>query len=472
MSRAKCAIALLALAAALGLPGLIAALAPQDEFDHEEHAGMFPSCQICHEGIERPSEPLYPAADSCESCHDGETEDRVDWSPPTMPPLTNLDFDHSEHVTAAVESPVADCTGCHAPSDAPWMTVHLAESGQCLDCHEVDETHLAVVDEECITCHLSLPEAARLPEERIAAFEAPPSHEPDGFILPDGHGAVAGEQSCTICHARDYCVECHVDAPEQPSIQELEPDARALAIPAVLAAPADHDDPHYLAAHGVTALEDASGCITCHTQGSCRTCHVATGGVASALHAAGPGRGAGAQTTREPPATHDGFYRFSHAGPAAAGGQTCAGCHAREDCLECHRPDPASGPPGYHTSDWLARHPAGAWARESSCSDCHNPRGFCATCHAEAGMAARTGTIIGAGFHDGQPAFVSGHGQAARQSLESCVTCHAERDCTTCHSATRGRGINPHGPGFDAERLRESAPSMCTACHGASIPGG
>ena len=65
-----------------------------------------------------------------------------------------------------------------------------------------------------------------------------------------------------------------------------------------------------------------------------------------------------------------------------------------------------------------------------------------------------------------------GHGQAARQSLESCVSCHAERDCLACHSATRGRRINPHGPDFNAERLRESAPSMCVACHGTSVPKG
>ncbi|MCA9768685.1 MAG: hypothetical protein KC485_07710, partial [Gemmatimonadetes bacterium] len=64
-----------------------------------------------------------------------------------------------------------------------------------------------------------------------------------------------------------------------------------------------------------------------------------------------------------------------------------------------------------------------------------------------------------------------GHGQAARQSLESCVSCHVERDCTVCHSAQGGRRFNPHGPGFDAERLRRRNPEMCIACHGRAIPG-
>jgi hypothetical protein len=65
-----------------------------------------------------------------------------------------------------------------------------------------------------------------------------------------------------------------------------------------------------------------------------------------------------------------------------------------------------------------------------------------------------------------------GHGQAARQNLESCVACHAERDCLTCHSALGGRRFNPHGPDFDAARLREKNPQMCSACHGITIPGG
>jgi hypothetical protein len=50
------------------------------------------------------------------------------------------------------------------------------------------------------------------------------------------------------------------------------------------------------------------------------------------------------------------------------------------------------------------------------------------------------------------------------------VSCHAERDCLTCHSALGGRRFNPHGPGFDPERLRRRNPQMCSACHGAAIP--
>jgi hypothetical protein len=34
----------------------------------------------------------------------------------------------------------------------------------------------------------------------------------------------------------------------------------------------------------------------------------------------------------------------------------------------------------------------------------------------------------------------------------------------------RGRGFNPHGPGFDPERMLRKHPQLCIACHGTAIP--
>lgn len=116
----------------------------------------------------------------------------------------------------------------------------------------------------------------------------------------------------------------------------------------------------------------------------------------------------------------------------------------------------------------MTLHPSAAYARETSCGDCHNVASFCQTCHRSAGLVSTK--ALGSGYHDASRFFLAGHGQAARQSLESCTACHVERDCLTCHSAVGGRGYNPHGPGFDAERLRRKNPEMCAACHGASAP--
>jgi len=94
---------------------------------------------------------------------------------------------------------------------------------------------------------------------------------------------------------------------------------------------------------------------------------------------------------------------------------------------------------------------------------------FCASCHQQSGVVSAG--PLRAGYHDAKRFFIVGHGEAARQSLETCVSCHAERDCTSCHAAQGGRNFNPHGPGFDAERRRRKNPEVCTACHGTAIPG-
>ena len=261
---------------------------------------------------------------------------------------------------------------------------------------------------------------------------------------------------------------CHVDAPEQSAIQALEPDPRSRAIVVRLRSPATHRDPSFLQRHGAMVRANPQQCSTCHTQESCLACHAQSQRVAVALHPAGPGRAAGAQPLRGPPPSHRESFVSRHASVAAATPATCAGCHVRTDCLECHRPNAAAAP-GYHPAGFVTRHPAAAYARETRCADCHNVGSFCQSCHAQTGLVA-TGPLR-SGYHDASRTFSAGHGQAARQSLESCTACHAERDCLTCHSAIGGRRFNPHGPGFDAERLRRKNPEMCTVCHGAAIPG-
>jgi hypothetical protein len=198
-------------------------------------------------------------------------------------------------------------------------------------------------------------------------------------------------------------------------------------------------------------------------------CHAGTPPSAVlALAAAGAGRGSGAVITRERPASHGADFSEQHGPVADARPETCSGCHVRPQCLDCHRPNPADPTPGYHPAGFLGRHPAAAYSRETSCSDCHSTGQFCAGCHVNAGLSAKA--PLDAGYHDAKRSFILGHGQAARQSLESCVACHAERDCLACHSALGGRRFNPHGPGFDPATLQRKNSQACTACHGARIP--
>lgn len=448
---------------------------PTSTFDHARHEAIVPACASCHPGAERAGESTWPRANACLVCHDGNVAPHVDWVPPPALAPGLLAFSHDDHAVAAARAgSTVTCKDCHA-SGGP-SGIRRADANRCFACHD-DGAHLDV-STECARCHRPLAEATRLTRDEVAGFSRPAWHDEQGFA-DEGHGKLACSScpasrtagaNCATCHAQDFCLVCHVDAPEQPSIREMPVDPRSLVHKAKLRAPATHADPDFLRTHGA-AMDGADGqCSTCHTQKSCTVCHVATPGVAAGIPSAGAGRGLGAVVTRRYPRSHDAWFRETHGAEANASPQSCAGCHAQEDCLVCHLPGAADAAPGYHPPGFLTRHPTAAYGRETSCSDCHNPQSFCASCHEASGLTS-TGPL-GSGYHDAKFFFLLAHGPAARRSLESCVSCHSESDCLVCHSAAQGRGFDPHGPGFDAERLRRKAPQMCTVCHGAAIPGG
>ncbi len=469
--------------AALAAPGM---LAPNGEpFPHPKHEKLFPLCTTCHLGMVEAGAPVWPLPASCESCHDGVVEDRVEWAPRPGARATNLQYDHLTHASKAAAKNPADsalggqCATCHAEAGAHRMTVQHAVSTECISCHRPSESHFAVADSACGTCHLPLTQATLLTRADVAGFPVPPSHERDDFVLaghadlaaipmPGGGTGVAA--SCATCHARDFCITCHVNAPEVAAIQALGPDSRSLAHEAALPTPPSHARADFLRRHGGEATRNTGSCAACHTQQSCTTCHVGRqSGIVTRLASGGPGRGPGAATARRMPETHTARFVDRHGPDANARPATCEGCHVRPDCLDCHRPGP--GTSGYHPDGFLVRHPVSAYNRDATCSDCHNPAQFCQSCHQQSGLTAIR--RIGArGYHDASRGFGLGHGPAARQNLESCASCHAERDCTVCHSAVGGGfRFSPHGPGFDPVRMRRKNASVCVACHGTAIPG-
>ena len=463
----------------LGLVAAGGALAVNG-FDHTDHAGLFPRCASCHAGMEDTTRSVWPTAADCAECHDGTVEDTVSWTTREPAPASNLAFTHADHRQAVIEESadsIVTCEACHSEADSLRMTVQRTAVERCLTCHEVTQGHLAMAPDNCAACHLPLAEATGLTMVQIGDFPTPPDHEAADFAGP-GHGNLAHPAgatyavapSCATCHAQDFCLQCHVDAPEQEIIQALARDPRSLAITAALAAPASHDGFQFYRSHGSSAESDPGTCQACHTQESCLECHATRPRTVLAMYPAGPHRGKGATVERRRPLTHGEDFALVHADPAAAAPQTCAACHAMPQCLDCHRPDPGQGAGGFHPAAYLSLHPVSAYNQETQCADCHNTSQFCASCHINAGVIA-TGPLK-AGYHDAKQFFALGHGQAARQNLESCVACHAERDCLTCHSALGGRRFNPHGPDFDAARLREKNPQMCSACHGSTIPGG
>ena len=332
----------------------------------------------------------------------------------------------------------------------------------------------------CIACHVNAPESpvimALALDERTPAFASsqlvPPSHTAPGFLRTHGRDAQRATATCATCHTREGCLSCHIGAP--PRAVAALPAAgpgRAGGAQLTRAKPASHTR-DFRERHGEEASERPQTCASCHARESCMSCHVGSVPRAvAAMSAAATGRAAGAQWARVAPASHTREFREGHGPEANASPRTCETCHVRSTCLECHRPD-GGRQSRYHPQNFLTRHPSSAYAREANCSDCHNAAQFCQSCHQQAGLVA-TSRIGVKGYHDAFRGFSLGHGQAARQSLESCASCHAERDCTACHSAVGGGfRFNPHGPGFNAARARSKNPSVCIACHGTAIPGG
>ena len=464
------------------------ARAAEDRFGHSRHARLFPLCTTCHAGVTEAGQSVFPSPTACASCHDGVIQQRVTWQPRTGGlPTRNLRFTHEAHARAAAAKNPADsalnrnCAACHNERGAPRMDVKRTVVNECVTCHGFTTPHVDVPNEACATCHVPVTTARSLTREDIARFPKPRSHDAPDFIL-GGHGKAARgsatsgpmavSASCATCHAQNFCITCHVNAPESPVIRALAMDDRSPPYTATLPSPPSHQSPDFLRSHGKTAQRTGANCITCHARESCVSCHIGVQSrVVNALPTSGPGRGPGVRLVRATPPSHTPEFRERHGSQANSRPTSCETCHIRATCLDCHRPD-ATRQNTYHPPQFLTRHPSSAYSREANCSDCHNPAQFCQSCHQQSGLVA-TAKLGKTGYHDVFRNFSLGHGQAARQSLESCVACHAERDCTACHSAVNGGfRFSPHGPGFNADRMRAKNPTLCTACHGNAIPKG
>jgi hypothetical protein len=177
----------------------------------------------------------------------------------------------------------------------------------------------------------------------------------------------------------------------------------------------------------------------------------------------------GADLGEEAPPSHASpFFRDDHSALAASDGADCATCHTTAYCVACHE---APQQPSFHPVDYVASHQADAWNQTAECANCHDTQAFCRSCHIDSGL--RSVGRLGPGYHDAEPVWLLRHGQAARQSLESCASCHTQRNCLQCHSQLGAFQVSPHRSGFDARRAWEQSPRTCFACHvGNPLEGG
>lgn len=464
-------------------------------FPHARHAKLFPTCTGCHSGIATgDSAATYPPPSLCARCHDGTVERRVSWSTPSWP-ATNLKFSHVAHERASTRhDDTLSCARCHSLPEqrATWMAVAAPRPSACFSCHEHRTTSHFAETNQCTNCHVPLVRATVLSAQAIADFPRPRSHDAPDFLVAHAPTDAAAGARCATCHARESCERCHVNAGLLPAIAALGRDQRvaqlAASRPAVYPVPRSHRDVWWASTHAAAARDDVASCANCHAQSSCTACHIGAGGSATIgkLPRAEPGKAQGVMirrtTTARPAAlmtlaadtgeaveldsgrvhyvrVHPPGFVDTHGPVVATGALTCSGCHAQRFCADCHDGETRRR---FHPANFIARHATEAFGRESDCARCHNPEAFCRSCHVNVGQATRNPR--NAAFHTRQPLWLLQHGQAARQSLESCASCHQQRDCLRCHS-TLGRGVDPHGPGFDAKRMAARNKIVCLQCH-------
>lgn len=481
----------------------------EELFPHEEHAGLFPTCLGCHAGIPTGEISRYYTVSEadCATCHDGTREERVTWREPTGA-TTNLVFSHPEHRERVAEAGDArlECGDCHRVEGTEVrMQVTLARADACLGCHAerrggppVD--HLAA-ETGCLACHRPLAEAAGLTAARIAAFPEPSGHEDGGFLAAHASEARGATETCGVCHARESCSRCHLNADRLEPVLGLARDERMAGLVAGLAGewpePESHRRADFAFAHGEPARASVESCGNCHARPTCAGCHGVPGPAWLAslppIVEGGP-KGVVVEAVRPP--GHDADFPIRHGAAAATDLPSCGSCHRETECTDCHdravagmspddtgreeerrhrprRPsasrlgtlgdvtDPTSG---FHPLNFVLRHGAEAFAAPTECADCHSREVFCRSCHERSGFAASARRTSGA-FHDAQPDWLLTHGQAARQNLEGCVGCHRQTSCLRCHSAKAGLRLNPHGPGFDPSRLTGRSTMSCGICH-------
>jgi hypothetical protein len=464
---------LIALVASSTVAQSASAQAPSSapRFPHAKHEKLFPQCAGCHAGMTTGEKiRMFPDTAVCGECHNNRDQKKVAWRAPAHTP-SNLKFDHGAHQDMA-GSQGANCSTCHTKSGDRWMQVSRAAPAQCQSCHTHKVSAHLAPENRCNTCHLSLPQATALPASRIAAFPKPASH--DATLFPSAHAAAAKESpaQCAVCHAKETCATCHVNASAVATRFDLAPDARVAGLvrgkTARYITPASHTKGDFPVAHGTAAQQNGATCATCHARASCQTCHTGTLGATAVNNLANPEPGgargvqlnANAQPwlSRQVNAHPVGFSK-THGVQAATDRPGCEGCHTKSYCAQCHAGESTRK---FHPANFAMRHAPEAYNRETDCQQCHSREVFCRSCHMQLGMNSKGKT--GGGYHNGAALWIIQHGQAARQELQNCTTCHQQRDCMQCHSQS-GRGINPHGRNFNAEKAWKANRLTCLRCH-------
>ncbi len=323
------------------------------------------------------------------------------------------------------------CVRCHvaAPASRTSRELLLPTEATCNPCHAAQTARENPTAARCGSCHVGYGE------------DGPSVVPASSFPAPRLHfsHAAHGTETCESCHAgiRDAHLATRDQLPTMRQCLHCHDGSRGGVGPSARTAP--------------------SACATCHLtepDGVLQT-HFPEG----ALRPPSSLRGL----------EHDADWLVRHRWVAADQGAACAACHRESECADCH--DGRLRPRSVHANDYLTTHPQEARRDAPRCATCHTTQRFCLECHARLGLATTTAPVVRGTdrYHPPAATWERAHGLEARRSLTACVSCHAERDCVSCHGALGvGGGVSPHPAGFAARcaSLLAANSRACVTCHG------
>lgn len=354
-------------------------------------------------------------------------------SPIILPkPTIPIAFNHGKHLKLGMK-----CLACHADATKSIDSADnlLPKEALCLTCHNVKAPNPAKAFPKatCDTCHPDFVQGS--------------DPKPDPIVLPPPRLRMTHRAHALL---GIVCGDCHRDMEKQtaPSGQRGQ-QTWGERIPTM------------------------ATCINCHNgaaaPAACTTCHLAEDdGRLITEFAASEGKLQPIGRYRDDD-HRDPNWKFRHSFPARDQSY-CYSCHATSDCLDCHAG--ASKPTAIHPGNYVLLHSRDALTGADNCLGCHEGGVGCFKCHETVGVseaaAADQGALTTRRIHpDGWASFTAGpnhHAETARNSINSCVTCHAETECIRCHS-TRTLRVNPHPPGFTGNALKSRNDASCKKCH-------
>ncbi|MCC6751101.1 MAG: hypothetical protein IT371_25835 [Deltaproteobacteria bacterium] len=295
------------------------------------------------------------------------------------------------------------------------------------------------------------------------------SASPKGKFVP-------GKKACADCHEEELakrCDKCHRGAKE--GVRFARPD-RALRFPH-----AAHGKVECLTCHP-GAKEAGRPMMPAHPTCQASGCH---GDALAKLQCAGCHENLQQQRLRALAGIRHGpGFAKDHGTQARQKVAVCVQCHDQTFCSDCHAQTnfataavrfPEEVDRGFiHRGDFLGRHAIEARATPGTCMKCHGQK-QCRSCHALDGLAAsadvgrggRSRSVHPEGWM--RPGGANSHGRKARQDIAACASCHdqgANSNCVGCHRVN-GSGGNPHPAGWRwKDKLAECrSTSMCATCH-------